>query len=96
MKKLLLVPLALLSVAIMAQTSTRTKTPAKLKKVVSKVVSDSIPVPPKPTTKYTDNVDDRMKGPNGEKIFIGPNGGRYYLKGDKKIYVPYGIKNKKG
>jgi hypothetical protein len=36
-----------------------------------------------------------MKGPNGEKIYIGPSGGRYYLKNGKKIYVPYGIKNKK-
>ena len=30
-------------------------------------------------------------GPHGEKILIGSSGGRYYLKGDKKIYV----KNKK-
>ncbi|HMO31849.1 MAG TPA: hypothetical protein PKE63_10835 [Lacibacter sp.] len=51
---------------------------------------------PKPTNKYNDNVDDRMKGPNGEKIYIGPNGGRYYLKGDRKVYVEYkGNKKKK-
>lgn len=48
------------------------------------------------TNKYKDNVDDRMKGPNGEKIYIGPNGGRYYLKNGKKVYVPYkGTKKKK-
>jgi len=48
------------------------------------------------TNKYKDNVDDRMKGPKGEKIYIGPNGGRYYLKNGKKVYVPYkGTKKKK-
>ena len=48
------------------------------------------------TDKYKDNVDDRMKGPKGEKIYIGPNGGRYYLKNGKKVYVPYkGSKKKK-
>lgn len=46
--------------------------------------------------KYKDNVDDRMKGPKGEKIYIGTNGGRYYLKNGKKVYVPYkGTKKKK-
>ena len=39
--------------------------------------------------KYKDNVDDRMKGPKGEKIYIGEKGGRYYLKNGKKVYVPY-------
>ena len=47
------------------------------------------------TTKYTDNVDDRMKGPKGEKIYIGPNGGRYYLKDGKKVYVEYKGNKKK-
>ena len=94
MKKFLLLPFALCSIVLFAQKATP-KT--KVKKVVAaRVPSDSIPVPPKPTTKYTDNVDDRMKGPKGEKIYIGPNGGRYYLNGDKKIYVPYGNKSKKG
>lgn len=40
-------------------------------------------------TKYTDNIDDRMKGPKGEVIYIGANGGRYYIKQGKKIYVEY-------
>ncbi len=40
-------------------------------------------------TKYNDNIDNRMKGPKGEVIYIGPNGGRYYLKNGKKIYVVY-------
>lgn len=48
------------------------------------------------TNKYNDNIDDRMKGPNGEKIYIGEKGGRYYLKDGKKVYVPYkGNKKKK-
>lgn len=44
--------------------------------------------------KYHDNIDDRMKGPNGEAIYIGPNGGRYYMKNGKKIYVEYKGNNK--
>ncbi len=39
--------------------------------------------------KYHDHIDDRMKGPNGEAIYIGPNGGRYYMKNGKKVYVEY-------
>jgi hypothetical protein len=39
--------------------------------------------------KYHDNIDNRMKGPNGEVIYIGPNGGRYYLKNGRKVYVKY-------
>jgi hypothetical protein len=39
--------------------------------------------------KYHDNIDNCMKGPNGEVIYIGPNGGRYYLKNGKKVYVKY-------
>ena len=66
-------------------------------------VAQQPPAPKKATApaatsinKYNDNVDDRMKGPNGEKIYIGPNGGRYYLKNGKKVYVPYkGTKKKK-
>lgn len=47
------------------------------------------------TDKSKDNIDDRMKGPNGEKIYIGEKGGRYYLKNGKKIYVAYkGTKKK--
>lgn len=44
--------------------------------------------------KSHDNIDDRMKGPNGEAIYIGPNGGRYYLKSGKRIYVQYKGNNK--
>ena len=40
-------------------------------------------------TKYNDNIDNRMKGPNVEVIYIGPNGGRYYMKNGKRIYVEY-------
>ncbi len=34
-------------------------------------------------------VDDEMAGPRGEEIYIGANGGRYFLKEGKKIYVGY-------
>ena len=34
-------------------------------------------------------VDEEMVGPSGEEIFIGVNGGRYFLKDGKKIYVGY-------
>ncbi|MES2646851.1 MAG: hypothetical protein V4717_08260 [Bacteroidota bacterium] len=59
--------------------------------------SSNKPAPPKQkmAVKYIDNVDDRMKGPKGEKVFIGPNSGRYYLKNGKKIYVEYKGKKKK-
>lgn len=39
--------------------------------------------------KHHDNIDDRMKGPNGETIYIGRNGGRYYIKNGKRVYVQY-------
>lgn len=55
--------------------------------------TDSPQHKPKPD-KYHDNIDDRMKGPNNELIYIGANGGRYYLKNGRKIYVPL-KKNKK-
>ena len=41
------------------------------------------------TNKYNDNIDNRMKGPKGEIIYIGQNGGRYYIKNGKKIYVEF-------
>lgn len=31
--------------------------------------------------------DVEFTGPHGEKIFIGSSGGRYYLRGKKKVYV---------
>jgi hypothetical protein len=34
-------------------------------------------------------LDEEMVGPRGEEIFVGANGGRYYLKDGKKIYVGY-------
>jgi hypothetical protein len=35
------------------------------------------------------NIDEEMVGPKGEEIFVGANGGRYFLKDGKKIYVGY-------
>ena len=83
MKKLLFIPLALLAVVGMAQVKTK-------KKVAE--VSDTAMTPNK--SKYNDNVDDRMKGPNGEKVYIGANGGRYYMKGTNKVYVQSAAKKK--
>lgn len=31
--------------------------------------------------------DVEFTGPHGEKILIGSSGGRYYLRGKKKVYV---------
>ncbi len=45
--------------------------------------------------KYHDNIDNRMKGPNGEVIYIGTQGGRYYIKNGKKVYVEYKGNDKK-
>ncbi len=45
--------------------------------------------------KYHDNIDNRMKGPNGEVIYMGEKGGRYYMKGGKKVYVEYKGNKKK-
>ncbi|HNB82379.1 MAG TPA: hypothetical protein PLP14_09795, partial [Chitinophagaceae bacterium] len=37
-----------------------------------------------------DRIDHRMKGPKGEKIYIGSRGGRYYLDASgKRNYVEY-------
>jgi hypothetical protein len=47
------------------------------------------------TTKYNDNIDDRMKGPNGEVVYIGTSGGRFYMKNNKKVYVEYKGNKKK-
>jgi hypothetical protein len=47
-------------------------------------------------SKDKDGIDGRMKGPNGEVVYIGEKGGRYYINGSgKKVYLPYeGNKNK--
>lgn len=45
--------------------------------------------------KYHDNIDNRMKGPNGEVVYIGSEGGRYYLRNHKKVYVEYKGNKKK-
>ena len=34
-----------------------------------------------------ENDDVEFTGPHGEKILVGNSGGRYYLKGDKKVYI---------
>ena len=89
-----MIPLLMLCIIAVSQPKPNAKPKVKPPKNSFKI--DSIDHTKTATNKYTDNVDDRMKGPNGEKIFIGPNGGRYYMKGTNKVYVPYGNKNKKG
>jgi hypothetical protein len=37
--------------------------------------------------KHHDKIDNTSKGPNGEAIFIGAQGGRYYIKNGKRISV---------
>lgn len=32
-------------------------------------------------------LDPEITGPHGEPVLIGSNGGRYYFKNDRKIYV---------
>ncbi len=46
------------------------------------------------TSKDKDGVDGRMKGPNGEVVYIGEKGGRYYVNtAGNKVYVA--LKKKK-
>ncbi len=32
-------------------------------------------------------LDPELTGPHGEPVLIGSNGGRYYFKNDRKIYI---------
>jgi maltose-binding protein MalE len=84
MKKILLfVTIAFLSISVQAQTK-----PATKKQATTTQKSST-------NDKSKDNIDDRMKGPKGEKVYIGEKGGRYYLKNGKKIYVEYKGSKKK-
>ncbi len=60
---------------------------AQVKQKSKKVTSSS---------KDADGIDGRMKGPNGEVIYIGEKGGRYYMgPSGAKVYMEYkGNKNK--
>ncbi len=49
-----------------------------------------------PTKKHTtlkgggDGIDNRMKGPNGEVVYIGDKGGRYYINANgNKVYMKH-------
>ena len=45
-------------------------------------------------SKDADGIDGRMKGPKGEKVYIGEKGGRYYInEAGNRIYLKYGKKN---
>ena len=75
MKKLMIVLVVLLvTISSFAQKGHANKRQQKVKAALAK---------------YHDNIDDRMKGPHGEAIYIGTNGGRYYMKNGKNIYVEY-------
>lgn len=34
-------------------------------------------------------IDEEMRGPKGEEMYIGSGGGRYFIRNNKKIYVGY-------
>ena len=34
-------------------------------------------------------LDPEITGPHGEPVLIGANGGRYYFKNERKIYIRY-------
>jgi hypothetical protein len=47
------------------------------------------------TQRDADGIDGRMKGPNGQIVYIGEKGGRYYYANSgQKVYMPYGKKAK--
>ena len=39
--------------------------------------------------KHEGEVDEKMKGPRGEELYIGSGGGRCFIRNNKKIYVAY-------
>ena len=34
-------------------------------------------------------IDEEMRGPRGEEMYIGSGGGRYFIRNNKKIFVGY-------
>jgi maltose-binding protein MalE len=51
---------------------------------------------PQSKSRDEDGIDGRMKGPNGEVVYIGEKGGRYYKNASgNKVYVPLGGKGLK-
>ncbi len=39
--------------------------------------------------KHEGEIDEEMRGPSGEEMYIGSGGGRYFIRNNKKIYVGY-------
>ncbi len=39
--------------------------------------------------KHEGEIDEEMRGPRGEEMYIGSGGGRYFIRNNKKIYVGY-------
>jgi hypothetical protein len=84
MKKILIAAILLLSASVSyAQTATGKKPKHK------KEHKDG-------GSKDKDGIDGRMKGPNGEAVYIGKRGGKYYLAPDgSKVYVVAKAKKEK-
>jgi hypothetical protein len=73
MKQIIFILLIFISVSLQAQT---TKAPTK--KPVRKELKGG-----------GDGIDNRMHGPNGERVLIGDKGGRYYINATgNKVYMP--------
>lgn len=84
MKKLYFIPLAFTLLINFAQ-----EKPKKAKVIHNKNKVKELPDSGllAEITTIEDQVDKKMKGPNGEKVYVGSNGTRYYFKGGKKIYL---------
>jgi hypothetical protein len=82
MKKIILALIAISTISI-TQGSAQGKQKAK---------------PAQTKSRDEDGIDGRMKGPNGEVVYIGDKGGRYYMSAaGNKVYVPLagkGLKSK--
>ena len=43
----------------------------------------------KTKNKQEGEIDEEMRGPRGEEMYIGSGGGRYFIRNNKKIFVGY-------
>ncbi len=43
----------------------------------------------KKLAKHEGEIDEEMRGPRGEEMYIGSGGGRYFIRNNKKIFVGY-------
>ncbi len=40
-------------------------------------------------SKHEGEVDEEIKGPGGEDVYVGSGGGRYFIRNNRKIFVAY-------